>query len=73
MIQCVQLLPLGTEALRNGVPICRDGLPASGGGSLLLRFHQHAHQGRADANGDPRPATPLSLRQGVEQIVTTQL
>lgn len=73
MIQYVQLPHLGTETFRNGVPICRDGLPASGGGRELLRFHPHACQGQADVNGDARPATPLSLSQGIELVVTTQL
>lgn len=32
VIQHIQLPQLGTGALRNGVPICRDGFPVSGGG-----------------------------------------
>lgn len=52
MILHMQLPPPRAEALRNGVCMCRDVLPALGQVSEVPMFHWDEQQGQAGGTGD---------------------
>lgn len=72
MILHMQLPPPRAEALRNGVPICRDVLPALGQVSEVPMFHWDEQQGQAGGTGDMSSHTGCHtlLGQEAELVVT---
>lgn len=60
----MQLPHARAEAFRNGVPVCRDVLPALGQVRELLRFHWNEQQGQAGGNGDMSSHTGVTHTPG---------